>query len=95
MYEPRLRIEAIKDERRKNEEKIERLTARNKELLRKQTDIENDWILGMIRACNLAPEKIAELVSGMPQREANGDEAADEAGETSGLIQGGGFFADA
>ncbi len=95
MYEPKLRIEAIKDERRKNEEKIERLTARNKELLRKQTDIENDWILGMIRACNLAPEKIEELVRTMPQREAGGDEAAEKAGETSGLIQGGGYFADA
>lgn len=57
------KIQKFRDELQKNTDKIERLKARNKELAKKITELQNTDILGMIQQLNMTPEQLAELLS--------------------------------
>lgn len=57
------RIEKMREEYAKNENKIASLQARNKTLKAKITDLENNDIIGLIRSSGISLDELAELLT--------------------------------
>ena len=58
------KIQKLREEFQKNTDKINSLKARNKEIEKKITELENTDIVGMVRAQGLTLEQFAELLHG-------------------------------
>ena len=56
------KVVKLKEEREKNCKKIEKLLARNKTIDTTITELENTDILGMVRAYELSPDQLMELL---------------------------------
>ena len=56
------KINKLRAELEKNNEKMEKLQARNAELQQQLQEAENMEILGMIRACGMTVEEIVQLL---------------------------------
>ena len=63
------KINKLRAELEKNNEKMEKLQARNAELQQQLQEAENMEILGMVRACGMTVEEIVKLL-----KAANGGE---------------------
>lgn len=63
------KINKLRAELEKNNEKLEKLQARNAELQQQLQEAENMEILGMVRACGMSVEEIVKLL-----KAANGGE---------------------
>ena len=61
------RIEKLREERGKNVEKIEKLTARNKVIDETVKSLENADIVGLVREQGLTPDMLAELLASIRQ----------------------------
>ena len=61
------KIEKLREEREKNVEKIEKLTARNKVIDETVTRLENTDIVGLVREQGLTPDMLAELFASIRQ----------------------------
>ncbi len=59
------KIQKLRAERAKNEEKVTELLARNKEIDEEITALENTDIIGMVRESGLTPDMLAELIQKM------------------------------
>lgn len=59
------RVEKLREEREKNREKIEKLTARNKVIDETVRSLENSDIIGMVREQGLTPDMLAELLASL------------------------------
>lgn len=57
-----LKINKLRAELEKNNEKMEKLQARNAELQQQLQEAENLEILGMVRACGMSVEEIVQLL---------------------------------
>lgn len=56
------KLNSLRGEREKNNEKISKLQEANKELDEKITELENTCIVGMVREHSMTPEQLAELL---------------------------------
>lgn len=56
------KINKLRAELEKNNEKMEKLQARNAELQQQLQEAENMEILGMVRACGMSVEEIVKLL---------------------------------
>ena len=56
------KINKLRAELEKNNEKMEKLQARNAELQQQLQEAENLEILGMVRACGMSVEEIVQLL---------------------------------
>ena len=56
------KINKLRAELEKNNEKLEKLQARNAELQQQLQEAENLEILGMVRACGMSVEEIVQLL---------------------------------
>lgn len=56
------KINKLRTELEKNNEKMEKLQARNSELQQQLQEAENMEILGMVRACGMTVEEIVNLL---------------------------------
>lgn len=56
------KINKLRAELEKNNERIEKLQARNAELQQQLQEAENLEILGMVRACGMSVEEIVQLL---------------------------------
>ena len=56
------KINKLRAELEKNNEKLEKLQARNAELQQQLQEAENMEILGMVRACGMSVEEIVKLL---------------------------------
>lgn len=56
------KINKLRAELEKNNEKLEKLQARNAELQQQLQEAENMEILGMVRACGMCVEEIVKLL---------------------------------
>ena len=56
------KINKLRAELEKNNEKMEKLQARNAELQQQLQEAENMEILGMVRACGMSVEEIVQLL---------------------------------
>lgn len=56
------KINKLRAEMEKNNEKMEKLQARNAELQQQLQEAENLEILGMVRACGMSVEEIVQLL---------------------------------
>ena len=72
------KVVKINAELDKNSAKIARLQARNKELERQRTELENTDIIGLVRNVGLTPDQLAELIKGMNPVVQNPENAAPE-----------------
>ena len=59
------KVVKINAELDKNTAKIARLQARNKDLERQRTELENTYIIGLVRNVGLTPGQLAALIKGM------------------------------
>ena len=57
------KIEKLREERERNVEKIEKLTARNKVIDETVKSLENADIVGLVREQGLTPDMLAELLA--------------------------------
>lgn len=57
------KIEKLKVERSKNNEKISALQERNRKLSEQITKLENSDIIGLVREIGMTPEQLAELLA--------------------------------
>jgi len=57
------KIEKLKAERSKNNEKIGALQERNRKLSEQITKLENSDIIGLVREIGMTPEQLAELLA--------------------------------
>ena len=57
------KVQKLREEQKKNTDKIDSLKARNREIDRKITEIENTEIIGLIRKKSMTPEQLAEFLS--------------------------------
>lgn len=79
------KIVKINAEHAKNAAKIARLQARNRELEKQRTELENTDIIGLVREVGLTPDQLAALIRGAPlipkspESVADGPEALDGA----------------
>lgn len=74
------KVEKLREEREKNREKIEKLTARNRVIDETVRSLENTDIIGLVREQGLTPDMLAELLaslkaSPLPVNTANEEEA--------------------
>ena len=70
------RIQKLREEQKKNTDKIERLKTRNREIERKITEIENTDIIGLVRESSMTPEQLAAFLAaggGVPKRKEEAD----------------------
>ncbi len=56
------KIQKLRAERAKNDEKVAELLARNKEIDDEITELENTDIIGIVRESGLTPDELAELI---------------------------------
>ena len=77
------KINRLRAERGKNDEKIAVLRARNNEIDKQITELENLDIVGMVRSMGMTPEELAALIKAskngqmapaMTEKEETGDE---------------------
>lgn len=61
------KIAKLRSERKKNTEKISDLEAKNKVIDETILELENTEIIGLVRAYELTPEQLAELLNEMKQ----------------------------
>ena len=61
------KIEKLREERERNVEKIEKLTARNKVIDETVKSLENADIVGLVREQGLTPDMLAELLASIRQ----------------------------
>ncbi len=61
------RIQKLRVERAKNDEKVAEILARNKEIDAEITALENTDIIGMVRESGLTPDMLAELIQRMKE----------------------------
>ncbi len=59
------KIQKLRAERAKNDEKVAELLARNKEIDDEITELENTDIIGIVRENGLTPDELAELIQKM------------------------------
>lgn len=59
------KIQKLRVERAKNDEKVAELLARNKEIDDEITELENTDIIGIVRESGLTPDELAELIQRM------------------------------
>ena len=59
------KVEKLREEREKNREKIEKLTARNRVIYETVRNLENTDIIGLVREQGLSPDMLAELLASM------------------------------
>ncbi len=59
------KIQKLRVERSKNDEKVAELLARNKEIDDEITELENTDIIGIVRESGLTPDELAELIQKM------------------------------
>ena len=57
------KVEKLREEREKNREKIEKLTARNRVIDETVRNLENTDIIGLVREQGLSPDMLAELLA--------------------------------
>lgn len=57
------KIEKINSEYEKNRAKLSELHARQKELERQRTELENLDIIGLVRSVGMTPEELVKLLS--------------------------------
>lgn len=57
------KIQKLREEHKKNEDKIDKLKVRNKEIERKITEMENTDIIGLVRDSNMTPEQLAAFLA--------------------------------
>lgn len=62
------KIQKLKSEREKNDQKIAALREKNKSISEKITELENTDIIGMVREYELTPEMLYELILEMKTR---------------------------
>ena len=60
------KIKKINREYKKNEEKIMELQARQAELEKQRTELENLDIIGLVRGVGLSPDQLAALIRSSP-----------------------------
>ena len=59
------KVEKLREERKKNREKIEKLTARNRVIDETVRNLENTDIIGLVREQGLTPDMLAELLASL------------------------------
>ncbi len=59
------KVEKLREEREKNREKIEKLTARNRVIDETVRSLENTDIIGLVREQGLTPDMLAELLASL------------------------------
>ncbi len=59
------KIQKLRAERVKNDEKVAELLARNKEIDDEITELENTDIIGIVRESGLTPDELVELIQRM------------------------------
>ncbi len=59
------KIQKLRAERAKNDEKVAELLARNKEIDDEITELENTDIIGIVRESGLTPDELVELIQKM------------------------------
>ncbi len=59
------KIQKLRVERSKNDEKVAELLARNKDIDDEITELENTDIIGIVRESGLSPDELAELIQKM------------------------------
>ncbi len=59
------KIQKLRVERAKNDEKVAELLARNKEIDDEITELENTDIIGIVRESGLTPDELVELIQRM------------------------------
>ena len=59
------KIVKINEEHAKNDAKIAKLQARNRELEKQRLEIENTDIVGLVRSVGLTTEQLASIIHGM------------------------------
>ena len=64
------KIEKLRAERSKNEKKISECQTRNKEIDGQIFELENNDIIGLVRAANISPDMLSELIQAMKQKPA-------------------------
>lgn len=62
------KIQKLQEELKKNTQKVSKLQARNEELKRKLTELENTEIVGMVRAAGLTLEQLAVLLPALKEK---------------------------
>ena len=67
------KIEKLREERERNVEKIEKLTARNKVIDETVKSLENADIVGLVREQGLTPDMLAELLASIRQSPVSGN----------------------
>ncbi len=65
------KIQKLRAERSKNDEKVAELLARNKEIDDEITELENTDIIGIVRESGLTPDELAELIQRMKSNPAS------------------------
>ncbi len=65
------KIQKLRAERAKNDEKVAELLARNKEIDDEITELENTDIIGIVRESGLTPDELAELIQRMKSNPAS------------------------
>ena len=64
------KISKLKAEKEKNLKKIADMNARNEEIDKLITELENLDIIGLVRACRITPEELAKLVKNSTEEQA-------------------------
>lgn len=75
------KINKLKTEKAKNIEKISALQRRNREIDSSVLELENLDIIGMVRACGMTPEMLAELIKAAKKNPLPDNMAETEVGE--------------
>ncbi len=65
------KIQKLRAERSKNDEKVAELLARNKEIDDEIMELENTDIIGIVRESGLTPDELAELIQRMKSNPAS------------------------
>ncbi len=65
------KIQKLRAERSKNDEKIAELLERNKEIDDEITELENTDIIGIVRESGLTPDELEELIQRMKSNPAS------------------------
>ncbi len=65
------KIQKLRVERAKNDEKVAELLTRNKEIDDEITELENTDIIGIVRESGLTPDELAELIQRMKSNPAS------------------------
>ena len=79
------KIDKLRVEREKNVDRIASLQSRNKEIDGQIVDLENNDIIGLVRAADITPDMLSELILAMKNKPAAAirDRAAREGMEES------------